>query len=741
MLTPRAIALLFAATLLLSALGLSRCTNSPHRAGEAAAKTIFTCYSTPPAKLDPAESYYTYEADIIDNIVEPPLDYHFLKRPYELIPLTAEAMPKPAYFGPDGARLEGDPPPERITRVEYTIRIRPGILYRDHPCFATNSAGQPLYGSLKDADLRDIRSPYDFPVLATREVTAEDYATGIRRLADPRLSCPILSTMNRNIAGMEALGKAYASMLEAERARRKLAAAPGNDAANEDRHPVVLDYMAAPFEGVQVLDRYTFKVVLNRKYPQILYWMAMHFFAPIPREAIAFHAQAPLIDRQIVLNRWPMGSGPYYLQSIEPERRIVLQRNPRFRAATYPTEGEDSDRASGFLEDAGRPVPFADRAVFTLEKEAIPLWNKFLQGYYDVSGITAEAFERTISLSSKGDPSLSDEMRAQGITMQNDVGQSFYWFGFNMLDDVVGGYAPARGKLRQAVSIALDYNEFLDIFLNGRGVSAQGPIPPGTSGYVPGAAGVNPYVDRWDPVRGKAVRRPIEDARSLLAGAGYPGGRSPDGRPLVLYLDHSGGGDPAFMTQFEWMRKRLKLIGIDLQERGTELKRFREKMDTGNFQLCRLGWMADYPDAENFMFLLYGPNAKYKTGGENKTNYENPEYDRLFERMESMENGPERQALIDKMMDIARRDAPMCWGYHPVLYGLYHAWYHNGKPHQMSRNTLKFVRIDAALRAARQKEWNRPRILPVLLAEAALMLLAVPAIYLRRRAERRSELC
>jgi ABC-type transport system substrate-binding protein len=379
--------------------------------------------------------------------------------------------------------------------------------------------------------------------------------------------------------------------------------------------------------------------------------------------------------------------------------------------------------------------------VFTLEKEAIPLWNKFLQGYYDVSGITAEAFERTITLSSKGDPSLSDDMRAQGITMQTDVGASLYWFGFNMLDDVVGGYTPERRKLRQAVSIALDYNEFLDIFLNGRGLAAQGLIPPGLFGHTTGAAGINPYVDQWDPVRNKAVRRPIEDARRLLAEAGYPQGRSPDGRPLVLSLDHSGGGDPAFMTQIEWMRKRLKLIGVDLQDRGTELKRFREKMDAGNFQLCRLGWMADYPDAENFTFLLYGPNAKYKTGGENKTNYENPEYDSLFEKMESMENGPERQAIIDPLMDIARRDAPMCWGYHPVLYGLSHAWHHNGKPHQMTRNTLKYIRVDPALRVAQQRQWNRPRVLPILLAEAALMLLAVPAIYRRRRAEREGGAC
>jgi len=243
-------------------------------------------------------------------------------------------------------------------------------------------------------------------------------------------------------------------------------------------------------------------------------------------------------------------------------------------------------------------------------------------------------------------------------------------------------------------------------------------------------------VDRWDPVRKRCVRRPIEDARRLMAEAGYPEGRKPDGRPLTLFLDHAMGGDPTFMTEYEWMRNRWRLLGVDLQERGTELKRFREKMDTGNAQVFRLAWSADYPDPENFLFLFYGPNAKIKGLGENNCNYVNPEYDLLFPKMESLPNGPARKAIIDKMVDLLRRDAPQCWGFHPLRYGLYHPWYGNGKPNQMSDNTIKYVHVDTAQRARLQREWNRPRVLPVVLVEAALLFSLLPAIRLYRRREK-----
>ncbi|HMU64262.1 MAG TPA: peptide ABC transporter substrate-binding protein, partial [Nitrosomonas sp.] len=152
------------------------------------------------------------------------------------------------------------------------------------------------------------------------------------------------------------------------------------------------------------------------------------------------------------------------------------------------------------------------------------------------------------------------------------------------------------------------------------------------------------------------------------------------------------------------------------------------------------GWNADYPDPENFFFLLYGPQSKAGNhSGNNAANYDNPEYNQLFERMEKMDNGPERQAIIDQMVEILRYDAPWLWGYHPKDYALYHAWFQNVKPNKMSYNNMKYLRINAELRERKQSEWNQPVLWPIGLAVIILMLSLLPGFIAYRQKERKTE--
>ncbi len=719
-----------AAILACAWLCLWSCTNSPYRPGEAESRTLFTSFSTPPAKLDPACAAFVGEIDLLGKVCEPPLGYHYLKRPCALEPLTAEAVPEPVCFGRDGRRLEGDDPPaEQVARVEYTIRLKPGIRYQPHPCFARGADGRPLYLDLDEAAAAklDVASPADFPVQGTRELAAEDYALAVRRLADPRLASPAFATLARSVAGLEALNHEYARLLEAERARRRETGGP-----SEAESPIRLDYMAPEFPGVQVLDAHTFKIVLTRKYPQIRHWLAKHFFSPVPREALAFYGQPAMVRRQIVLNRWPVGTNAHYLKVFEPNRVIVLERNPNFRDDRYPAEGGADDRANGFLDCAGARLPFVDRIVMRLEKEAIPRWSKFMQGYYDTGGVTADTSSQAVGFGEGGGLELSPEMRARGVTLQTNVLCTVRYFGFNMLDDVVGGDAPAKQKLRRAIAIAIDPDEYLAVFLGNRGVAAQGLLPPGVFGRREGAEGANPYTSVWSPERRRAERRSLDEARRLLAEAGYPGGRGPDGRPLLIHLDHGSAGDPEFVSNIAWYRRRLALVGVELDDRGTESERFRSKLASGNFQTMLLSWWADYPDPENFLCLLYGPNGKARHGGDNYFNYENPEFDRAFEQMEGMRDGPARQALVDRLLEISRRDSPLVCLYHDADYRLYQPWC-KAKYSQMNGNTAKYVRIDPELRARLQREWNRPRVWPVMAALAGLLAVCVPAFFLRNR--------
>ena len=167
---------------------------------------------------------------------------------------------------------------------------------------------------------------------------------------------------------------------------------------------------------------------------------------------------------------------------------------------------------------------------------------------------------------------------------------------------------------------------------------------------------------------------------------------------------------------------------IDLVIRGTDYNRFQDKMRKGTAQFFGWGWNADYPDPENFLFLLYGPNAKVGKNGENAANYSSKAFDRLFEKMKNMDNSPERQAIIEEMIDVARKDSPWIWGLHPKNFSLYHQWYSNAKPNLMANNTLKYKRIEPDLRQQLREQWNKPIVWPIVSIFVLLIVGLVPAI-------------
>jgi oligopeptide transport system substrate-binding protein len=696
--------------------------NDPYPQRDAASNILYSSFSERPKHLDPVRSYSSNEYAFIAQIYEPPLQYHFLKRPYELVPLTLERVPEPAFFDAEGSLLPQDAEAGQVGFSEYLLRIRPGIRYQPHPAFAKDEDGRYLYHDLSPERIAAANTLADFPDSGSRELTAADYVYQIKRLAFPRLHSPITGVMAEYILGFPELAR------ELEAADKAAREGTGLDKPYLDLRPFQL-------EGVQVEDRYSFRIRLQGKYPQFLYWMAMPFFAPMPWEADRFYSQPGLEKRNISLDWYPVGTGPFMLAENNPNLRMVLARNPNFHGETYPTEGEPEDADAGLLRDAGKSLPFIDRAVYSLEREDIPYWNKFLQGFYDTSGITSDSFDQAVRFNDQGEAGLTDDMRNKGIELITAVETSIFYMGFNMRDPVIGGDSEPARLLRRAISIAVDYEEYTSIFRNGRGVPAQGPIAPGIFGHREGVAGVNRYV--YDLVGGKSVRKSVDEARRLLVEAGYPGGRDQaSGAPLVINYEAIGAG-PDVKAMQNWVRKQFAKLGIQLVVRNTDYNRFQEKMRKGTGQVFMWGWNADYPDPENFLFLLYGPNSKVEGEGENAANYRNPEFDALFERMKNMDNTPERQAIIDQMIDILRRDAPWAWGFHPKGFSLLHAWYHNVKPNLMANNTLKYKRLDPELRERNRAEWNPPVVWPVAAVLVLLVVSAVPAYVTHRRRERR----
>ncbi|MDJ0867710.1 MAG: ABC transporter substrate-binding protein [Myxococcota bacterium] len=650
------------------------CTNNPYPDEDATRQVLYSAFREAPRTLDPAVAYTTSSHAITGNVYDTLLEYHYLKRPYTLIPGLARAVPS-AEPRPDG-------------RVAYRFELRPGLIYQEDPSFELGAAGR-----------------------RTRPVVAADVAFELMRIADPAVNSPVADPFS-NLLGF---AEFRARLTERRESDPAFAALPAHE-----------QYAAVGgIEGVQVEGDHALTIELRGPYPQILYWFAMPFTTPVPWEAVAHYdgdAGRPRFADH------PVGTGPYRLAHYDKQFRIVLEKNPnwygvqhpewRAPAAVYPSEGEPGDAEAGLLEAAGTPLPRIERIELRREKESIPTFNKFLQGYYDKSGIIKESFDRVVQ-----NDRLSPEMAEAGVVLAKTVDPGVFYLGFNMEDETVGAPAGDRARLlRQAMSLAIDAEAWTALFLNGRGVPAQSPLPPGLFGFE---------ADYRNPFR----QVDLERARALLAEAGYPGGIDPDtGRPLHLTFDTYQTTSQQ-MLQNQFYVDAWREIGIDVEIAATNYNQFQEKVRNGAYQLFAWGWIADYPDPENFLFLLTCDMRRSQGGGPNTANFCDERYEELFARMRTRENDPERLALIRAMRDLLELERPWIELFHPEAYVLYHGWLEHVKPFGMSFPMVKYQGLDVEQRAARRVAWNRPVRWPAYALGLGAVVLLIPGVvtFLRER--------
>tara|TARA_R110002110_G_scaffold415561_2_gene650859 strand:- start:58086 stop:60287 length:2202 start_codon:yes stop_codon:yes gene_type:complete len=686
--------------------------NNPHPPPVDDAVTYYSVMSpSPPKHLDPAVSYASDESLYIMQIYEPPMGYHFLKRPYELEPLALTAAPEVVFL--NAQREVIDPEQEEPAYSRYTLHLRDDLNYQPHPAFALRDDGAPRYLFKSAREGEAYRQVPDFPETGTRPVHANDYAYAIKRLADPLLGSPMLGFMSQYIVGMSEFSE-------------RLGQVQRDGWINLDEYAM---------SGLEVVDERTLNITLMGRYPQFVYWLAMPFFSPIAPEVDRFYHNPGFADRNLTLDWWPVGAGPFMMVKNDPNSAIVLERNPNYREDFYPTEGEPGDREAGLLNDAGKPIPFIDRAVFRLEKEVLPLWTKFLQGYYDrsgeVHGNTNGVFDQAFVVGPDG-VEMSEDLRDHNITMSPDVKPGVYYYGFNMRDPVVGGYTEEKRKLRRALQIAFNTEEYLNIFYKGNGIAAQNIIPPGIPGHIEGEAGINPYVYDW--VDGEPQRKSLDVARQLMVEAGYPGGRDArTGEPLKIFIDVQS--QAIGNTSMNWIDRVFAEIGVQVEFRPADWNRTREKLLTGNTQIFSHGWLADYPDPENFLFLIYGPESPLlcKCDGANNANYDNPQFNELFRKMRVLPEGEEREALVAQLVELFRRDAVWLYAFYPKDIYLNNSWVYNTKRHGISKATLKYLRIEPQVRDEKRQQWNQPVTWPLYASVILIVALLLPGVRAYRR--------
>ncbi len=408
--------------------------------------------------------------------------------------------------------------------------------------------------------------------------------------------------------------------------------------------------------GLQAPDAHTVVVRLTGPYPQLLHVLAMPYASIVPAAAICKYGSA--------LAEHPVGSGPFRLAEWRRNYRFVLVRNPDFRLERGPA--------------GPRRLPALDRVVAYVVQEPLTAWLLFLQGNLDLVGLNQENMDSALS----GTLELTPALRARGIRLHQIQEYQINYVGFNLRDPLLGG----NRKLRQALSLAYDTPTRIRL-ANGQLLPAQGPIPPGVQGHD-GA---------W---RNEFAQYDLARARALLAEAGFPGGIDPaSGRALHLRLD-LGGTDLARRQQAELLAADLKRLGIEIEPTLSNLPRFFDKVQRGDVQLFRLSWVGDYPDAQNYLQLFYGPNA----GSCNRACYREPAVDVLYEQAAALPDGPERTALYRRLEARIADDCPWIFESFPVRYYLVQPWVEGYIPHHYAYDGWKYLRIQDAGRRAGRKQ-------------------------------------
>jgi ABC-type transport system substrate-binding protein len=347
-----------------------------------------------------------------------------------------------------------------------------------------------------------------------------------------------------------------------------------------------------------------------------------------------------------------------------PNSKIVWVKNPTYRKELYPAEGAPGDKEAGLLEDAGKPLPLSDKMIFHVFVERQPMWLTFMSGKLDVTAIPKDNFSSAITPSKE----LSPEMTSKGIRLHKSPSFDITHLTLNMADPLLG----KNKYLRQAISLAYDESTFIDIFYNGRAIPAQGPIPPGITGYDPNFR--NPY-----------RQFSLAKAKELLAKAGYPNGK---GLPP---LEYASTADSVGRQMSEYTQRMMAALGITLRVSTYSWPQFLEAVKNKKAQIWEYAWSADYPDAENFLQLFYSKNA---SPGQNDSNYSNPEFDRLYEKSLLMNDSPERTALYRKMVGLIVEDCPWVFGAHRLAYALTQPWLKGYKPNDFDHARYKYYKVD-----------------------------------------------
>jgi ABC-type transport system substrate-binding protein len=532
-------------------------------------------------------------------------------------PLTYDYLARPAKVVPQTAVAL---PEVSDDSKRFVFRIRPGIFFADDPAFK----GQK------------------------RELTAADYVYSLKRHYDPKFKSPSLFQLeNAKILGLTELRKA---------------AIDGKTDFDYD----------AEVEGVRTLDRYSFELRLAEPSPRLHYVFADGaVVGAVAREVIEAYPGKAM--------EHPVGTGPYRLVQWKRSSKMVLERNPNFRATVFDAQpaADDAKGQAILATMKGRPLPLVERVEVSVIEESQPRWLAFLNGQLDLMERLPNEFSGIAIPNSQ----IAPHLKKQGVQMERVPAVDATLTYFGMEHPVVGGYTADKVALRRAIAMAYDSELEIALVRRGQAIPAQGLIPPLVSGYDP-------------KLKSEMSDYSVARAKALLDLYGYTdkdgdGFRDlPDGRPLVL--EYSSQPDQLSKQLQELWRKAMAGVNVKIEFKIAKWPEQLKSSRAGKLMMWGVAWSAANPDGSYFIDLMYGPNK----GQANHSRFDLPAFNTLFKRQGVMPDGPERDALIREAALMGVAWMPYKVNSHRIITDLLHPQVIGYRRHPFMRDFWRYVDID-----------------------------------------------
>lgn len=441
-----------------------------------------------------------------------------------------------------------------------------------------------------------------------RELVAADYVYAMKRLVDPQVHSPYSFLAQHKFVGLDAV-------------------------ADEARRSGRFDY-DREVEGLRTLDRYTLQFRLLAPDHNFGYVLAFAQTSAVAREVIEKYGDA---SRRVMAH--PVGTGPFRLKQWQRGTRILLEANPNYRGLVWDFQDDGSEEQRRIVREMrGKRLPQLQRIDIRIMEEDQSRWLAFQNAEVDVMNMDGPLAPRALD----GDR-LKPELAARGVRLSRMVDPEVVYHYWQWTDPVVGGPGKAQIALRRALAMAYDNAEEIRVVRNGQAVALDYPIPPGVAGHNPA----------WR----SSVHKDLMTANALLDRYGYRKGedgwrRQPDGQPLAIR--YASRPDSTGRLQEETWKKAFDALGIRMESYKAPFPELIKQEKQCQLQMRSAGWIADYPDGDNFMQLLYGA----RTGQSNAACFQLPEYDRLYEQSRRLAPGPERDRLYHQMTRLIEYYAP-----------------------------------------------------------------------------------